>query len=87
MVRGEKSVKMHGKMVPIRAQIKVLDNISAHADYEDILKWFSNFSQAPKKIFITHGEMKAALSLKQKIEEKLKWHAVIPSYLQCFTLF
>lgn len=86
MVRGEKTVKMHGKMVPIRAKIKELDNISAHADYEDILKWLSNFSQAPQKIFITHGEIKAALSLKQKIEEKFGWHAIIPAYLQSFDL-
>ncbi|MEY3182758.1 MAG: hypothetical protein RLZ35_743 [Pseudomonadota bacterium] len=87
MVRGEKFVKIHGKMVPIRAQIKVLDNISAHADYKDILKWFGHFSKSPNKIFITHGEMKAALSLKQKIEENFKWHVVIPTYLQSFTLF
>lgn len=81
ILNGEKIVKIHGKMIPIRSRIESISSISAHADYEDTLKWLSHFKRAPKKVFITHGEHKAALSLKSKIEERFGWPCFIPSYL------
>jgi metallo-beta-lactamase family protein len=34
MVNGEKEIKIHGQMIPVRAQIESLGNLSAHADYD-----------------------------------------------------
>lgn len=82
LVRGEKEIKIHGQMWPVQAEIVKLDNTSAHADYAEILTWLGNFREPPRKTFITHGEPKAALSLKQKIEEKSGWNATIPEYKQ-----
>jgi metallo-beta-lactamase family protein len=59
----------------------MLDNASAHADYNDILEWLSHFKRKPKKVFITHGELNASMSLKLKIEELFNWSCVVPSYL------
>jgi len=59
-----------------------LSNTSAHADYDEILSWLSHFNHTPKKVFITHAEMDAATSLKEKIEEQLGWTCIIPHYLQ-----
>lgn len=82
IMRGEKEIKIHGTMYPLKARVENLDNVSAHADYEEILTWLSNFKTSPGKIFITHGELTSATSLKSKIEKKLGWNAVIPSYMQ-----
>ncbi|MFI4936925.1 MAG: MBL fold metallo-hydrolase RNA specificity domain-containing protein [Candidatus Berkiellales bacterium] len=82
MVNHEKSVKIHGNMVPIEAEVVSLPNSSAHADYEEILAWLGNIEKAPKKVFITHGEVVAANSLKAKIEQNLHWECIVPSYLQ-----
>lgn len=86
IVKGEHEVKIHGKMVPIRAKVENIDTLSAHADYQEILLWLENFKHAPKKVFITHGELAAAMSLKEKIEEKFHWSCVIPNYLQTVDL-
>lgn len=80
ILRGEKEIKIHGHMIPVRAQIEVLHNMSAHADYEEILEWLKHFNTAPKKTFITHGEPEASLSLKNKIETELGWNCVVPHY-------
>ncbi|EHL30716.1 MBL fold metallo-hydrolase RNA specificity domain-containing protein [Legionella drancourtii] len=86
MVKGEEEVKIHGQMVPIRAQVESLSNLSAHADYEEILHWLSHFRKPPKKVFITHGEPEAANSLKTKIEQQFGWTCIVPQYEQTETL-
>ncbi len=86
MVKGEKKIKIHGEIVQIQAQVESLSNTSAHSDYEETLKWLSFYEKAPKKVFITHGELAAANSLKEKIEQQFGWNCVVPHYLQNETL-
>ncbi|OGT31014.1 MAG: mRNA 3'-end processing factor [Gammaproteobacteria bacterium RIFCSPHIGHO2_12_FULL_35_23] len=81
ILAGESTIKIHGEMVPVRAQIKYLTNTSAHADYAETLLWLRQFNHPPRKIFITHGEPAAALALKEHIETELKIPCVIPNYL------
>lgn len=80
MLRGEKEIKIHGHMVPIRARVETLDTLSSHADYEEILRWLKGFKSAPKEVFIIHGEPQACESLKSKIEEALGWKVTVPKY-------
>lgn len=82
MINGKPTIKLFGEVVPINAEVKVLSNMSAHADYEEIIQWLSHFNHHPRKIFITHGEPEAAQSLKDKIYERFKWQSVIPDYQQ-----
>ena len=69
-------------MVPVRAEIIQLHNMSAHADAGEVLQWLGYFAQPPRCTFITHGEPRAAAALKVRIEEELGWKAVVPAYLQ-----
>lgn len=86
MVDGEKEVKIHGQMIQINAEVASLSNTSAHSDYSETLKWLSCFEKAPKKTFITHGEIEAANALKEKIEHQLGWSCMVPHYLNKETL-
>jgi len=86
LVHGEEEIRIHGRMWPVRAQVEVLHNTSAHADYGEILEWLGHFQEPPRKTFITHGEPEAASSLKMKIEDHLGWIAVVPDYLQAVEL-
>ncbi|HSW93590.1 MAG TPA: MBL fold metallo-hydrolase [Gammaproteobacteria bacterium] len=81
IINGKESIKIFGEDTFIRAEVNVLSNMSAHADYEEILEWLKNFNHHPRQVFITHGEPEAALSLKEKIEERYDWPCVIPDYL------
>lgn len=78
---GHKEVKIHGEMIPIRSEVANISELSAHADYEEILTWMKNFQSPPKKTFITHGEPKASLAMKEHIEERFGWTCNIPHYL------
>jgi len=83
---GAEFVKIHGAMVPIRAQIETIENLSGHADYEEILRWLGRIPRAPRQAFITHGEPRPANALKEKITARLHWKARAPGYLERVSL-
>ena len=86
MVAGAPTVKIHGQQVAVRAQVEQISNLSAHADYSEILHWMSGFKQAPRKTFITHGEPEAADAMRKHIETELGWVCEVPHYLQSVEL-
>jgi metallo-beta-lactamase family protein len=86
MINGTESVKIHGEYVPINAEVEMISNLSAHADYNEMLEWLHHFSAAPKQTFLTHGEPVAADALRHRIEEKLGWNVQVPEYLETIIL-
>ena len=82
LIRGSKSVKIHGEMVPIEAEIVQMDSLSAHADQREILNWLSKFKKRPKKTFLVHGETEASVILKALIEKELGWNCYIPELME-----
>ena len=80
LVRGARSVKVHGEYVPVRAEVATVANLSAHADWREILAWLGHFEQAPRRVFITHGEPVASDALRLRIEERLGWECRVPEH-------
>lgn len=80
LLAGAESVKIHGEYVPVRAEVEILSNLSAHADYAEILGWLEHFKAAPRQTFVTHGEPVAADALRHRIEERLHWRCKVPDY-------
>ena len=54
MVAGAETIKIHGEYIPVRAEVKNLPMLSAHADADEIMRWLRNFHQPPRMTFITH---------------------------------
>lgn len=81
LLSGEQEIKIHGQMIPVKASVENISNLSAHADYEEMLTWLKHFEKPPVKVFITHGEPEASVALKQHIELQLGWNCHIPHYL------
>jgi metallo-beta-lactamase family protein len=80
MVAGAASVKIHGEQIPIRAQVKNVHSLSAHADAGEIMDWLRNFTAPPRQTFITHGEPAASDALRKRIEGELGWRCIIPEH-------
>ncbi|MGC1175752.1 MBL fold metallo-hydrolase RNA specificity domain-containing protein [Polaromonas sp.] len=83
---GAPSVRIFGEDVPIRAEVAMLDDLSAHADAAEIVGWLKGFKAPPKQTFITHGEPAAADAMRQHIERELRWNVHMPFYLETVTL-
>lgn len=86
LINGAKEIRVFGTTYEVHAKIKMIDLFSAHADYNEILEWLAHFTRGPKKIFLTHGELQSAESLKKKIEERFTCEVIIPKYAESFDL-
>jgi metallo-beta-lactamase family protein len=82
MLAGVESVKIHGELIPIRAEVKNLSMLSAHADADEIMRWLRNFRTPPRMTFIVHGEPDASAALRQRIEGELGWACRAPQLLE-----
>jgi metallo-beta-lactamase family protein len=80
------TVRIHGQDIAVRAEVVQLESASAHADAAQIEQWLRLIPQAPKRVFITHGEPGPADCLRQRIERNLHWNVTVPLYLDKVSL-
>jgi metallo-beta-lactamase family protein len=86
MMHGTDAVKIHGQLIPVRAEIVDLAGLSAHADYAELIDWLRPVEGTPSRVFITHGEPDAADAMRQRLRDNLGWRGEIPQYLEKVTL-
>jgi metallo-beta-lactamase family protein len=82
LLKGEAEIKIHGELIPVRAKIVLMQNMSAHADYKEMMIWLKNLKRVPRKVFITHGDQEASQSLKEKLKNTYHFPCMVPEYLQ-----
>jgi metallo-beta-lactamase family protein len=80
LVAGEREVKIHGEMVPVRAEVLQLEGFSGHADRDELLAWLRALREPPRQTFVVHGEPDAADSLRAAIRQQLGWSVRVPQH-------
>ena len=79
---GAPEIKIHGEMIPVRAQIRNLEAFSGHADYKGTLRWLKMFERPPRMTFIVHGEKDSSEALASEIRRSLGWKTHIPELFE-----
>ena len=79
-------VKIFGEPVRVRADISSLDELSAHADYNELLAWIKPMASALRKVFLVHGEPQQAAAFAGQLHAKFGLEALTPSPGQSFEL-
>ena len=82
---GVREVKMFGGFVPIRAEVRNLDMLSAHADAGELVQWLRGFERPPGAVFLAHGEPAAADALRQRIAAALGWRVRVAEHGEVVT--
>ncbi len=78
LAEGETEVKMHGVMVPVRAEIEQIQSFSVHADADELIAWMKTTSEAPGQVFVVHGEAGAAEVFSDRVKSELGWKSHAP---------
>ncbi len=86
IVSGEDRVRIHGQFFKVRARIEKIFGFSAHADRKALFKWLAALRSPPERVFVTHGEEQAALSVAKAIKNRMGWKVSVPEYKDEFEL-
>ncbi len=82
LLDGARSVKIHGRYVPVRARVTDMPEFSAHADADELVNWLSSMHGQPDAVYVVHGEDDARQALADRIGDELGWTAVTPHHLE-----
>jgi metallo-beta-lactamase family protein len=75
--RGVERLKIHGDYVPVRAEVALIDTLSAHADENELVAWLRTAPRAPRSVHLVHGEPTALDALRLRIADELRWPVAI----------
>jgi metallo-beta-lactamase family protein len=60
LVDGERTVKLYGEKIVVRAKVFTIGGFSAHADQALLLDWLSHFQNPKMQVYVIHGEPNAS---------------------------
>ncbi|RUO62181.1 MBL fold metallo-hydrolase RNA specificity domain-containing protein [Pseudidiomarina insulisalsae] len=81
MLQGNERIKVHGEWLPVKARIRQLDGLSAHADYAQLGDWLKQ-SALPQqvKIYLVHGEPDALEAMSDYLKQTSSYDVHIAAY-------
>ncbi len=80
LASGAKSLRIHGRDIDVNAEVVQLQSASAHADAGQLLDWLRTLPQAPSQVYVVHGDLPAADTLRTRIQRELGWRALVPEH-------
>ncbi|HEY9071970.1 MAG TPA: MBL fold metallo-hydrolase [Candidatus Ozemobacteraceae bacterium] len=86
LLDGEKTVRIHGEEVAVKARIADMSGYSGHADQNGLLEWVSKISAIRDRVFVVHGEDDARNELAEKIRALKGFAVEVPALGQTFDL-
>jgi metallo-beta-lactamase family protein len=75
LVENASEVRIFGEVVERRAEVVVMNEFSAHADKNELIRWVEGIGRKPAKAFVVHGDESQSLPF----AERLKQDAGIPT--------
>jgi metallo-beta-lactamase family protein len=69
LVEGKKTVKIFGEEHKIRAEVEVINGLSAHASQPYLLSYALATSDTLKSVFLVHGEKNPAAALTERLQD------------------
>jgi metallo-beta-lactamase family protein len=78
LVEGETEVKVMGEWLTVKAAIRQVPALSAHADADELIAWMKTAPAPPKTLFLTHGEPAAQDAFAARIRSELGWNVHVP---------
>ncbi|PKR82045.1 MBL fold metallo-hydrolase [Brumimicrobium salinarum] len=82
----DEKVTIYGEEKNVKAEIRYIKSLSAHADYKEMIRYLSsNNSGAVKRIFLVHGEDEVAQNFQLHLTENGYHNVIIPDKNWTFT--
>jgi metallo-beta-lactamase family protein len=79
LLAGVRSLKIHGRFVPVKAEVVEIPYFSVHADADEVIEWLGGAPRPPEHCFVVHGEPEASRILAHRIHAELDWPVSVPA--------
>ena len=87
LIAGQKVVDIFRDKYEVKAEVRAIRSMSAHGDYEDLLRFLSAQDPAKvKQLFLVHGEYEVQQHFASRLKDHGFKHVAIPEYHQEFVL-
>jgi metallo-beta-lactamase family protein len=86
IVEKQREVPIFGDPMRLRAEVVKLNELSGHADQQELLTWMKPAAARLKKVFLVHGEPVGQQALAKAIESLYDVPVVIPARGDSFLL-
>ncbi|MES2650845.1 MAG: MBL fold metallo-hydrolase [Bacteroidota bacterium] len=87
LIAGQKVVEIFREDYEVKAEVQSIRSMSAHGDYEDLLRFLSCQDPAKvKRLFLVHGEYEVQQTFAHRLKEKGFNNVSIPSQHEEFEL-
>lgn len=86
LLRGEKTLRIHGRDFPVTARTVALNGLSGHADADELMRWYRTGASAPAATFVTHGESRPAAALAERLRKENGAWVHVPELGERFNL-
>jgi len=78
LVEKWEKVRIFGEEFRRRAEVRVIDAFSAHADANELLAWVRGLDRRPREIFVVHGEEAQSVVFAETLEREGMPKVMIP---------
>lgn len=86
LLEGEKEVNIFGEPMRVRAEVQKLNELSGHADQQELLTWMEPLAKTVRHIFLVHGEYKQQQAMAEAIRERYNLAVTIPDQNESFSV-
>lgn len=78
ILEGARDVRIHGESVSVRADVRQVPALSAHADRDGLVRWVGAIREPPRTVFLVHGEPNPREALAGALRSKYGWNVSLP---------
>lgn len=85
LLEGAQTLRMHGIDVPVHARLLHIEELSAHADADELEQWVRTAPEAPLTAFLVHGEPEALTAFSKRLSH-LDVTTIVPALNETYAL-
>ncbi len=79
-------VRIFDEMIPLRAEVAALGELSGHADQAELIRWIKPIAGKLKRVFLVHGEPEGQAALAKELKSQLGLNVQVPARGESFEL-
>lgn len=78
LLEGLKTLRIHQKDIPVRAEVRQILGFSSHKDMDNLIAFAEHTKDTVKKVFVCMGEAKSSTFLAQRLRDYVGIDALVP---------